>query len=107
MSEIPSGLDAAAPQIGTMSAGARAGMLYENNRRSKLVAYLLWLFMGWFGIHNFYLHRTGIAVTQLILSLIVIGLAITIPWWLVDAFFIPGGVRRQNDLLAEYLGTPN
>jgi TM2 domain-containing membrane protein YozV len=104
MNEIPSGLQAAPRQIGTMSAAARARMLFENNRRTKLVAYLLWLFLGWYGIHNFYLRRTGIAVAQLVLSLIVIGLLITIPWWLVDAFVIPGGVRRQNELLAAQLG---
>jgi len=37
--------------------------------------------------------------------LIVVGFLITIPWWFVDAFFIPGGVRRQNELLAAQLGT--
>jgi TM2 domain-containing membrane protein YozV len=104
MSEIPSGLQTAVPRIGTMSADARAAMLFEYNRRTNLVAYLLWLFLGWYGIHNFYLRRTGIAIAQCILSLLVVGLLITIPWWLVDVFIIPGGVRRQNNLLAEYLG---
>jgi len=104
MNEIPSGLEAVPWQIGTMSAAGRARMLFENNRRTKLVAYLLWAFLGWYGVHNFYLRRTGIAVAQLVLSLIVVGLLITIPWWLVDAFIIPGGVRRQNELLAAQLG---
>jgi TM2 domain-containing membrane protein YozV len=103
MNEIPSG-PAAAPQIGTLSEHERAMLLFENNRRTKKVAYLLWLFIGWFGAHNFYLRRNGVATAQLILSMIVVGLIITIPWWFVDAFLIPGGVRRHNDLLAAYIG---
>ena len=104
MSEVPMGPWAAAPQVGTLPAKARARLLFETSRRTKWAAYMLWLFLGWFGIHNFYLHRTGIAITQLLLSLILVGLVITIPWWIVDAFLIPGGVRRQNDRLAKYLG---
>ena len=45
-----------------------------------------------------------VAVTQLILSITIIGMLITIFWVLVDAFLIPGWVRRQNNLLAVQLG---
>ena len=48
--------------------------------------------------------RTGVAVTQLILSLTVVGMLITIVWVFVDAFLIPGWVRNQNNLLAAQLG---
>jgi TM2 domain-containing membrane protein YozV len=104
MSEFSSGARTTYPQFGAVSADARAIMLFEANRRSNLVAYLLWLFLGLFGAHNFYLRRTGVAVTQLILSSIIVGMVITIPWVLVDAFLIPGWVRGQNNLLAEQLG---
>jgi hypothetical protein len=53
-------------QQGGLSKDTRALMLYEANSRSVLVAYLLWFFLGFFGAHNFYLKRTGIAVVQLI-----------------------------------------
>jgi hypothetical protein len=43
-------------------------------------------------------------VTQLILSLTIVGMVITITWVIVDAFLIPGWVRRQNNLLAHQLG---
>ena len=43
-------------------------------------------------------------MTQLILSITVIGLLITAFWVLIDAFLIPGWVRRQNNLLAVQLG---
>lgn len=37
-------------------------------RRSKLAAGLLGIFLGYLGVHNFYLGRTGRAAAQLILS---------------------------------------
>jgi TM2 domain-containing membrane protein YozV len=53
-----------------------------------------------FGAHNFYLKRTGIAVVQLILTITVVGSAVTLIWIIVDAFLSPGWVRNQNNLLA-------
>ena len=40
-------------------------MLFEANKKTALVAYILWFFLGLFGGHNFYLKRTGVAVAQL------------------------------------------
>jgi TM2 domain-containing membrane protein YozV len=94
---------AVAPQPG-LSADTRAMMMFEANKKQTVVAYLLWFFVGYFGGHNFYLGRTGVAVAQLILSLTIIGLLITFFWHIVDAFLIPGWVRRQNNLLAMQLG---
>ncbi len=104
MSELPAGTRQEAMQRGGLSNDARALMLFEANKKSLVVAYLLWFFVGILGGHNFYLKRTGIAVTQLILSLTVVGLIITGVWVLVDAFLIPGWVRNQNNLLATQLG---
>src|SRR5713226_7609483 len=91
-------------QQGGLSNDARAMMLFEANKKTAVVAYLLWFFVGLFGGHNFYLRRTGVAVTQLILSITIIGMLITVFWVLVDAFLIPGWVRNQNNLLATQLG---
>jgi TM2 domain-containing membrane protein YozV len=104
MTDLPPGIRHQINQSGGLSNDARVLMLYEANKKTALVAYLLWFFLGLFGGHNFYLGRTGVAVTQLILSLIFIGMVITIFWVLVDAFLIPGWVRRQNNLLATQLG---
>jgi TM2 domain-containing membrane protein YozV len=104
MTELPPGMRHQINQSGGLSNDARVLMLYEANKKTALVAYLLWFFLGLFGAHNFYLGRTGVAVTQLILSLILVGMIITIFWVLVDAFLIPGWVRRQNNLLATQLG---
>jgi TM2 domain-containing membrane protein YozV len=90
--------------IGPLSGDTRALLLFEANKKTALVAYLLWFFVGIFGAHNFYLKRTGVAVTQLILSITIFGMLITIFWVLVDAFLIPGWVRDQNNKLAIQLG---
>jgi TM2 domain-containing membrane protein YozV len=104
MSETTLGLSITGPHLGILPSKVRAQLLFEDHRRTKRVAYLLWLFLGWYGVHNFYLRRTGVAIVQLVLSLLVIGMVVTIPWWIVDMFLIPGEVRRQNDLLAAHLG---
>ena len=87
-----------------LSAAARAMMIFNVNKKDICAAYALWFFFGYFGAHNFYLKRTGVAVAQLILTLTIIGLLIVFFWHLVDAFLIPGWVRRQNSLLAWTLG---
>ncbi len=102
--ELPPGTRHTFQQQGGLSNDARAMMLFEANKKTAVVAYLLWFFVGLFGGHNFYLKRTGVAVTQLILSITIIGMLITVFWVLVDAFLIPGWVRNQNNLLATQLG---
>ena len=58
---------------------------------STLVAYLLWFFLGWLGIHHLYVGR-GIGIW--LLSLITVqGLGL---WWLADLFLIPSSVSKRN-----------
>jgi TM2 domain-containing membrane protein YozV len=102
--EVPADLRQKIEQQGGLSNDTRVLMLFEANKKSVVVAYLLWFFVGLFGGHNFYLKRTGIAVTQLILTVTMVGMVITIVWILVDAFLIPGLVANQNNLLAKQLG---
>ncbi|HUU68555.1 MAG TPA: TM2 domain-containing protein [Planctomycetota bacterium] len=45
------------------------------NAKSKLVAGLLGIFVGWAGVHRFYLGYTGIGVIQIIATLCSFGLA--------------------------------
>ena len=99
--ELPQGTRQTIQQQGGLSSDTRALMLFEANKKTALVAYILWFFLGLFGGH---LKRTGVAVAQLILTLTVVGSLITIVWVLIDAFLIPGWVRNQNNLLAAQLG---
>lgn len=104
MSEIPAGMRQTMRQHGGLSNDTRALMLYEANKKTALVAYLLWFFLGLFGGHNFYLKRTGVAVAQLVLTITFIGMVVSLIWVIIDAFLIPGWVRNQNNLLAAQLG---
>jgi len=99
----------------SVSGDARAMMLFEANRKSMAVSYLLWFFVGVFGGHRFYNGRTGTAVTQLLMwifgamlvSVFGLGLLLLVPlglWLLLDAFLIPGWVNDHNNLLARELG---
>ena len=104
MSQLPPTFRHQINQSGGLSNDTRALMLFEPNKKTALVAYLLWFFLGWLGAHNFYLRRTGVAVAQLILTITGVGFVITFFWWIVDAFLIPGWVSRHNNLLAAQLG---
>ena len=91
-------------------ANARAQMMYDANKKSVGVAYLLFIFFGGLGAHRFYLGQTGSAVVQLILG--VLGLVtffITwIPlsiWLIVDLFLIPGIAREYNMKMADRFST--
>ena len=71
-------------------------MVFEANRKSVGVAYLLWLFLGAFGVHRFYAGSTKTGVEQLLLALSIVGWLVLIPWLLADLVLIPGLVRDHN-----------
>lgn len=75
--------------------------------KSKIAAGVLALFLGSYGIHNFYLGYTGKAVTQLLLTVLGIPLAFVIVgipmiiavniWAFVEAIMIfTGGINKDS-----------
>jgi len=52
--------------------------------RNKYVAAVLAFLFGILGVHRFYLGRNGTGVLMLVLSITVVGLAVTALWALVD-----------------------
>ncbi|MEQ8814844.1 MAG: TM2 domain-containing protein [Thalassobaculum sp.] len=87
-------------------------MRFDAAKKSVLVAYLLWFFLGFFGLHRIYLGYvlSGLLMLALwavgtALSIILIGYVILVLpflWWLVDALLIPGLARdRNNAIIAE------
>ena len=85
---------------------ARAHMMYDANRKSTGVAYLLCIFLGGLGIHRFYLGRGGTGAAQLILWVLgwVTFFVAWIPlgvWLIVDLFLIPSIAREENMRLAD------
>ncbi len=88
-------------------------MRYDANRKSALLAYILWFFLGWFGLHRMYLGRIGSGVAMLLLQGVswlthfiligYVGFAILALWWLIDAVLIPGMTRDYNNRLIDQL----
>ena len=83
---------------------AQRQMIFEANRKSVGVAYLLWLFLGMLGAHRFYAGSKKTGVMQLLLALSIVGWVVLIPWLLVDLALIPGIVRDENMKTIEMLG---
>jgi len=79
---------------------------YEAVRRDEVVGILLALFLGTFGIHHFYLRRTGLGV--LYCCLFWTGIPALLGF--IECFFMPGRVREFNAIqaaaIAASLGIP-
>ena len=60
---VPSGPAGRGSQLGNeVSNDARATMAFSARRKSVGIAYLLWFFVGFLGVHRFYLGRTKMGV---------------------------------------------
>ncbi len=90
-----------------------ARLRYEAASRSTLVAYLLWFFLGYGGVHRMFLGRwvsgllmLALFAASMLLTVVLIGylgLGLVILWWLIDALLIPGMTQRYNDRLIDRL----
>ena len=69
---------------------------YESARRDEVVGILLALFLGTFGIHHFYLRRTGLGI----LYCCFFWTGITAMLGVIECFFMPGRVREFNAIQA-------
>jgi len=88
-------------------------MLYDANKKSAVVAYLLWFFLGGVGGHRFYVGKTGSAIGMIALLIVgsvlaVVGIGAVLLlilgiWVIVDAFLIPKWIRLNNTQLATTL----
>lgn len=58
--------------------------------KSLAIAYVLWLFFGWFGVHHFYLGKAGRGVGYFFTCA-----WLTVGWW-VDLFTLPAQVESIN-----------
>ncbi|MCC6971652.1 MAG: TM2 domain-containing protein [Phycisphaerales bacterium] len=89
-----------------MTDQSRAAMVYDAKKKSLLIAYLLWWFLGALGIHRMYAGRIGSGVAMLVLFLIslvltfvavgIFGLLVIFLWWLLDAILLPGMIENYN-----------
>ncbi len=86
---------------------------YDIEKKSLLVAYVLWAFLGYVGAHRFYLGRpvSGFAMllfsgVVLLLTVVSFGVlsflwALVALWWLIDALLIPGIAAGRNERIAD------
>lgn len=65
----------------------------DPNAKSKLAGGLLGIFLGSFGVHNFYLGYTGKAVAQLLITLLTCGFGafVSSVWGLIEGILILTG----------------
>jgi TM2 domain-containing membrane protein YozV len=79
---------------------------YEAVRRDEVVGILLALFLGSFGLHHFYLRRTGLGILYLCFCWSAIPGLLGV----IECFFMPGRVREFNAIqaagIAAALGIP-
>jgi len=83
----------------------------EGSAKSIGFAYVLWAFLGGFGVHRMYVGRVGSGFGQLALligSVVtlkvvvgLIGLIVLSIWWIADAFLIPDMIRAYDEKLAQ------
>ncbi len=66
---------------------------FNPNAKSKIAAGLLGIFLGAFGVHNFYLGYTGKAVAQLLITILSCGILSFVSgiWGLIEGILILTG----------------
>lgn len=77
--------------------------------KNLLVAYILWWFLGWAGVHRFYLNHPKTGIAQLVLGILgivtmmfgigIVFLLIWLVWWIADAYFTYKMVEEENEKL--------
>jgi len=93
----------------------RLSAQYDIEKKSLIVAYVLWFFLGYVGAHRFYLGRPLSGVIMLALSAVTLLLTLVSfgvlsflwfvvgLWWLIDALLIPGMAAGRNSRIADRL----
>lgn len=74
----------------------------KNNQKSGWVAYLLLIFLGFFGAHRMYMGKMVTGIIQLILTLLFSWWTLSlIPglWLIIDIFLIPIMLRQNKNKL--------
>lgn len=68
---------------------------FEKKQKKMAAAYLLWFFLGFIGIHKFYLQKTGLGVLYIFTgALFGVG-------WIIDAFITAKRVHELNESIAK------
>lgn len=68
-----------------------------SSERLILPAFLLAFFLGVFGVHRFYVGRTGSGIAMVVLTLTLVGVLITSIWSIIDWVVILCGDFRDDE----------
>lgn len=83
-------------------------MMLENDMqkmaKKPVIAWLLWLFLGMFGGHRFYLGHTGVGVGMIVSLLLTAGV-VTFFWWIVEAITLTNRIKQVNENIESQLIT--
>jgi TM2 domain-containing membrane protein YozV len=71
----------------------------EAEAKKPFTAYVLWFFLGWLGAHRFYAGRRKSGFGMLALTLSMVGLPISILWWMADAIVLGSILQEERELL--------
>lgn len=69
----------------------------STSNKSRTATLLFALFLGSAGAHRFYAGKIGTAITQLILTLTLVGVIVSSIWALIDTIMIIAGSFRDKD----------
>jgi hypothetical protein len=85
------------PEFADLAAAASAPPLLAttDQRKSKLVAGLLGILVGWAGVHRFYLGYTAIGIAQILVTFITCGAGAL--WGLIEGILILVGSTITTD----------
>ena len=71
-----------------------------SQKKSPVIAYVLWFFLGGFGGHRFYFGKVGSAIGMIALTLLTSWWTFGIPiliWWIIDAFLIQNMLKEDEE----------
>ena len=75
--------------------GVALALVPPADAKSRLAAGLLGIFLGWLGIHRFYLGYVGIGIAQIAVSIVTCGVAGWI-WGLIEGILILTGSINKD-----------
>lgn len=85
-------------KCGVRVGGNENNSTVNQNAKSKIAAGLLGIFLGCFGVHNFYLGFTGKAIAQLLITILSCGFLsfVSAIWGLIEGILILTGSINKD-----------